>query len=204
MNTNIEYIKLSDEELVALYHDNDMKAADYLINKYKNLVRQKARSYYLAGADNEDLIQEGMVGLFKAIRDYTTDREANFMTFASLCISRNILSAVTRYNRKGNSPLNESVSFEEKVFGDEDCEVKVIDTLVSEEGMNPEALFIAKEQAGIFVTEIDGLLSKFEKEVLVLYREGFSYREIGIELQKSEKAIDNAIQRIRNKISKKY
>lgn len=197
------YKLLSDEELVAKYHSGDEKAADYLIEKYKNLVRKNVRSYYLAGADNEDLLQEGMLGLFKAIRDYNPDRDALFMTFASLCVSRHIRSTITRYNRKKNGPLNGYVSFEETINDNgSDEDIKLVDTLVDDSMKNPEEMIIAKEQVIRIQTCMDNDLSKFEKNVVELYIEGLSYAEIGERLQKPVKSIDNAIQRIRNKILK--
>lgn len=158
------YKLLSDEELVAKYHSGDEKAADYLIEKYKNLVRKNVRSYYLAGADNEDLLQEGMLGLFKAIRDYNPDRDAVFMTFASLCVSRHIRSTITRYNRKKNGPLNGYVSFEETINDNgSDEDIKLVDTLVDDSMKNPEEMIIAKEQVIRIQTCMDNDLSKFEK-----------------------------------------
>lgn len=205
MIVNDEYGKYSDEELVAKYHNGDNKAADFLVEKYKNLVRKKVRSYYLVGADSEDLLQEGMLGLFKAIRDYNPNKDAIFMTFASLCISRHIRSVMTSYNRKKNIPLNNYVSFDETISdGAEENNVKVVDTLVSGSKLNPEDLLIAKEQFVNIQASINNDLSKFEQQVLELYIEGLSYTEIAKILEKSAKSIDNAIQRIRNKISKKY
>lgn len=198
------YSRLSDEELVAKYHDGDGKAADFLVEKYKNLVRKKVRSYYLVGADSEDLLQEGMLGLFKAIRDYNPDKDAIFMTFASICISRHIRSVITSYNRKKNAPLNTYVSFDETISdGAEENNVKVVDTLVSETKQNPEEMLIAKEEFINIRTTIDEDLSEFEQQVLELYIEGLTYAEIAGLLDKQPKSIDNAIQRIRNKISKK-
>lgn len=196
------YSKMSDEDLVLRYQGGDLKAADFLVEKYKNLVRKNVRSYYLVGADNEDLIQEGMVGLFKAIRDYNPKRDTIFMTFASLCISRHIRSVVTSYNRKKNGPLNTYVSFDEKINDDTDDSFTVKDTLYSETRHNPEELLIAKEQIVTIKTLIDENLSKFERQVLELYIEGLSYTEIAKIVAKPPKSIDNAIQRIRNKISK--
>ena len=161
------------------------------------------RSYYLAGADNEDLLQEGMLGLFKAIRDYNPEKDALFMTFASLCVSRHIRSTITRYNRKKNGPLNGYVSFEETINDNEsDEDIKLVDTLVADSMKNPEEMLIAKEQVIKIQTCMNNDLSKFEKNVVELYIEGLSYAEIGEKLQKPVKSIDNAIQRIRNKILK--
>lgn len=196
-----EYNKLSDEELVALYQNGDFEAANYLVEKYKNLVRMKVRSYYLVGADNEDLIQEGMIGLFKAIRDFKQDKDTHFMTFASLCIARHIRTIVTSYNRKKNGPLNSYVSFEETITDEKGDGIRLMDTIAADHS-NPESLIIGKEQIVNIQKEIEDNLSKFEKQVLELYMEGLSYLEIANLLEKPEKSIDNAIQRIRNKISK--
>lgn len=204
MGKGEDYIRLSDEELVAKYQEGDGKAADYLVEKYKNLVRKKVRSYYLTGADTEDLLQEGMLGLFKAIRDYKPGKDTIFMTFASICISRHIRSVITSYNRKKNVPLNTYVSFDETINdGEEQNNVKVVDTLVSETKQNPEELLIAKEEFISIQTIISNDLSEFEQQVLELYIEGLTYAEIAGILDKQPKSVDNAIQRIRNKISKK-
>ena len=204
MGKGEDYIRLSDEELVAKYQEGDGKAADYLVEKYKNLVRKKVRSYYLTGADTEDLLQEGMLGLFKAIRDYNPGKDTIFMTFASICISRHIRSVITSYNRKKNVPLNTYVSFDETINdGEEQNNVKVVDTLVSETKQNPEELLIAKEEFISIQTIISNDLSEFEQQVLELYIEGLTYAEIAGILDKQPKSVDNAIQRIRNKISKK-
>ena len=203
--TRIEgYKKLSDEELVARYQSGDDNAAEFLIEKYKNLVRKSARSYYLVGADHEDLIKEGMIGLFKAIRSYKPDRDAIFMTFATLCVGRHIRTAVSAYNRKKNEPLNSSLSLEEVVEDGEGKGVSRMETLPDKEESNPEVVVISKERTDSIRREIHNNLSKFEKQVLELYDEGLSYSRIGEILGKPAKAIDNAIQRIRNKISKNY
>lgn len=204
MNVSEGYRKLSDEELVARYQDGDDNAAEFLIEKYKNLVRKCARSYYLMGADHEDLLQEGMIGLFKAIRAYKPDKEAVFMTFATLCVGRHIRSAVASYSRKNYDPLNKSISLEEVLEDNDGNGVSRIETLEDKEAVNPETLILSRERLESIKNEIRNNLSKFEKLVLELYDEGFTYSQIGKILDKPSKAIDNAIQRIRNKISKNY
>lgn len=194
------YNKLSDEELVARYHDGDNGAADYLVEKYKNLVRMKARTYFLAGADNDDLIQEGMIGLYKSIRDYDPDKETIFMTFAALCISRQILSAVTAYNRQKNTPLNTYISLDTPVTDEQGEDAKLSDLIAAEE-RNPEETVIAREQTHGLLRQVFQNLSKMERQVLELYMEGFSYAEIAAFLARPQKTVDNAIQRIRSKIS---
>ena len=196
------YGKLSDEELVARYHDGDDKAADYLVEKYKNLVRQKARSYFLAGGDNDDLIQEGMIGLYKSIRDYEPDKDAIFMTFASLCVSRQIRTAVTTYNRKKNSPLNSYISLDMPVTDETGEDAVLSDVIASGEGSNPEELYFMRERINTINNAVQNVLSKMERQVLEMYIEGMSYAQIAANLGKTPKAVDNAIQRIRNKISK--
>ena len=197
------YNKLSDEELVVRYHSGDNEAADYLVDKYKNLVRMRARTYFLAGADNDDLIQEGMIGLYKAIRSYNSEKKVAFMTFASLCISRQIMTAVTASNRQKNSPLNTYISLDTPVTDEQGENVVLSDVIASKEDGNPEDLFIAKEQSGLTIAKIFSSLSKMERQVLELYMEGLSYTEIATVLNKPPKSIDNAIQRIRGKYSQK-
>lgn len=198
---NSKYARMSDEELVALYHAGDGKAADRLVDKYKNLVRMKARAFFLTGADNDDLLQEGMIGLYKAIRDYNPDKDTVFMTFASLCIGRQIRTAMTSYNRRKNSPLNTYISLDTPVTDEMGDDARLGDVIPSEDELNPEALLIDKEQSERFIKTLYGSLSKLELRVLELYREGLSYAEIAAHLDKTTKAVDNAIQRIRSKIS---
>lgn len=198
---NNEYSRMSDEELVAMYHAGDEGAADWLVDKYKNLVRMKARAFFLTGADNDDLLQEGMIGLYKAIRDYNPGKDAVFMTFASLCIGRQIRTAMTSYNRRKNSPLNTYISLDTPVTDEMGDDARLGDVIPSEDELNPEALLIDKEQTERFIEALYGNLSKLELQVLELYREGLSYGEIAAHLNKTTKAVDNAIQRIRSKIS---
>ena len=192
---------MSDEELVNLYHGGDNAAADFLVEKYKNLVRMKARTYFLIGADNDDLIQEGMIGLYKAIRDYDPDRHAVFMTFASVCISRQIRTAVTAYNRKKNTPLNSYISLDSPVTDEMGEDAKLGDVLASDHELNPEVLVIDRDQTSRFLARLYDSLSRLERQVLELYQEGLSYSQIADCLGKPAKAVDNAIQRIRNKIN---
>lgn len=200
--TKNDLVRLSDEELVSLYRNGRKEAADILVEKYKNLVRMKARTYFLIGADNDDIIQEGMIGLYKAIRDFNPDKEVVFMSFASLCIGRQIRTAITINNRKKNIPLNESVSLDAPVSEDDnDNSISLGDILMSDNSNNPEAMFIDKEQTHLTEQKISDNLSTMEKKVLELYMEGMSYAEIALHLNRPEKSVDNAIQRIRNKIN---
>lgn len=196
-----DYGRMSDEELVNLYHGGDNSAADFLVEKYKNLVRMKARTYFLIGADNDDLIQEGMIGLYKAIRDYNSERQAVFMTFASVCVSRQIRTAVTACNRKKNAPLNTYISLDSPVTDEMGEDAKLEDVIASDQELNPESLVIDREQTSVFLTKLYESLSKLERQVLELYQEGLSYVQIADSLGKPAKAVDNAIQRIRSKIN---
>lgn len=195
------YMKLSDEELVLRYQNGEHDAADFLVNKYKNLVRMHARPYFLVGADSDDLIQEAMIGLYKAIRDYNPDKGVVFMAFASLCIDRQIITAVTAYNRQKNSPLNTYISLDTPVTDDSGDEAVLSEVISSEDELNPEEIFIAGEQTKQFLMKLTSNLSKLERQIFELYIEGFSYAEIASELDKTTKTVDNAIQRIRNKIN---
>ncbi|MBQ8983544.1 MAG: RNA polymerase sporulation sigma factor SigH [Lachnospiraceae bacterium] len=195
---NDKYQGLSDEEMIIRIRENDTDAMDHLIDRYRNLVRKETREVYMIGADSEDLVQEGMIGLFKAIRDYTPDKKASFYTFASLCIKRQIYSAVTSSNRKKNAPLNNYVSF---YADDNDGYSRLIDSLVAEDESDPEASVLLQERLRGLIARIESDLSKFERTVLDLYLDGQSYTEIAKKLSKTEKSIDNAIQRIRRKLS---
>lgn len=195
---NDKYQGLSDEEIIIRIRENDTDAMDHLIDRYRNLVRKETREVYMIGADSEDLVQEGMIGLFKAIRDYTPDKKASFYTFASLCIKRQIYSAVTSSNRKKNAPLNNYVSF---YADDHDGYSRLIDSLVAEDESDPEASVLLQERLRGLIAKIESDLSKFERTVLDLYLDGQSYTEIAKKLSKTEKSIDNAIQRIRRKLS---
>ena len=189
----------SDETLVDMYKNGDKDAIEELFERYKNLVRKKAKAMYLAGGDSDDLIQEGMIGLYKAVRDYTKEREASFATFASMCINRQIMTAVEASNRNKNLPLNSYVSFDLPVNEDEDNDVKLVEILHSQVDQNPENLFIDKENAADMEEKLLKLLSPFEKEVFELYMQDKDYRQIAKDLNKSSKSIDNAIQRIKAK-----
>lgn len=192
----------SDEELILLYRDGNESAIDVIFERYKNLVRKKAKAMFLAGGDNDDLIQEGMIGLYKAVRDYSAGKAASFATFASMCINRQMITAVTASNRKKNTPLNTYVSFDAPAGNDEDSDMKLVDILQPETEQNPEKLLIDKERAEDLQTRLFTLLSPFEMQVLNLYLEGMDYLQIAEELKKSAKSIDNALQRIRSKVSK--
>lgn len=192
----------SDEELIVRYRDGDTDAMDFIFERYKYLVRKKAKAMFLAGGDNDDLIQEGMIGLYKAIRDYHTDREASFATFASMCINRQMITAVAASNRKKNMPLNTYVSYDMPAGGDEDSDMRLVDILQSQTELNPEKLLIDKEHNWDLKSRLKEVLSTFEQQVLTYYLEGMDYTAIAKKMQKPPKSVDNALQRIRSKAAR--
>ena len=202
---NEEKFKLAgDEELVLMYRDGEEDAAAFLMNKYKNLVRKKASSMYILGADRDDLIQEGMIGLYKAIRDYDLGRDVNFYTFADLCVSRQMYTAVQASNRKKHLPLNTYISFYGGMIDSEEGkeEYSLINTLPSEKEKNPEEMVIEQEAADQIEIAIMKELSEFEKQVFELHLTGMNYTEIAKVLGRDEKSTDNALQRMKTKIKK--
>lgn len=201
-----DYDSVSDEELIVRLRDGEEAITDYIMDKYKNLVRKKAKSMYILGADNEDLIQEGMIGLFKAIRDFDSGRDASFYTFADLCISRQIYTAVKASGRQKHMPLNTYISLYSNMTEEESekggNEVSLVNALSSKDEKNPEELFIDKENVEDIERAIESQLSAFEKQVLDLYITGMSYSQIARVLGKDEKSTDNALQRIKGKLRK--
>ena len=195
----MDFNKCSDETLIDIYRKGNEAAIEVLFERYKDIVRKKAKAMYLAGGDSDDLIQEGMIGLYKAVRDYDDTKEAAFKTFASMCINRQLINAVTVSNRKKNMPLNTYVSFDMPAYPDEDNETRLVDILKPESEQNPEKLFIDREYSDSFKKKLFDRLSGFEKQVLQLYIEDNDYRQIAMLLGKTPKSIDNAIQRIRAK-----
>ncbi len=196
---------LSDEDIIALIRGNDPDAMDYMLNRYKNLVRKKAKALYLIGGDKDDLIQEGMIGLYKAIRDYNPDKDNSFHNFADLCISRQIYSAIKASNRKKNLPLNTYVSLYTPAYSentDLDEKETLVDLMYENKISNPEELVIDKESTNMLEYELVRHLSQFEKDVLDLYLFDFSYLQIADKLKKEPKSIDNALQRIKLKLNK--
>lgn len=191
--------ELEDEELVWRAKAGDEAALEFLINKYKNFVRAKARTYFLVGADREDIIQEGMIGIYKAIRDYRSDRLASFRAFAELCITRQIITAIKTATRQKHIPLNSYVSLNKPVF-DEESERTLMDIVVPGAVTDPEALLISQEEVADIEGKMDELLSPLEKEVVVLYLEGKSYVEIAEQLNRHVKSVDNALQRVKRKL----
>ena len=198
-----DYETSKDEELILRIRDGEEKITDYIMEKYKNLVRSKAGSMYILGADREDLIQEGMIGLFKAIRDYDIGRDASFATFADLCVARQMYTAVQAAGRKKHAPLNSYVSFYAGNGSDKtEEEKKLLDSLVARDEQNPEELLIDRENVERIEKAIESELSSFERQVLDLYLTGMKYTEIARVLGKDDKSTDNALQRCRSKIRK--
>lgn len=205
--TSAKYIKTEDyktvpDELIATWaNEGDMYALDFLIRKYKNFVKAKSRSYFLIGGDPEDIIQEGMIGLFKAIRDYEVEKNSNFKAFAELCVKRQIITAIKTATRQKHIPLNSYVSLNKPIYND-DSERTLLDVLKGKRSMNPETLYISREEVTSIKEKIGKILSKFEWEVLTCYLAGESYQEIATDLNKPVKSIDNALQRVKKKIEK--
>ncbi len=196
----MDYGQVTDEELIDRLRDGDTRITDYIMDKYKNLVRSKAGTMYILGADREDLIQEGMIGLFKAIRDYDSGRDASFYTFADLCISRQMYSAVQAAGRMKHIPLNTYISlYGEGTGGGEDEEGEVLSAL-ADRGLGPEEQFIDRESVERLEQQIERELSGFEKQVFELYITGMGYSQIAKLLGRDEKSTDNALQRLKGKI----
>ena len=199
----MDYRNISDEELILRLRDGERNITDFIMDKYKNLVRSKAKTMYILGADTEDLIQEGMIGLFKAIRDYDCGRDASFYTFADLCVSRQMYTAVQASRREKHVPLNTYVSLysvNSAMEKEEGEDVQLINALASNTEINPEELLIDKENVENIERIIEKELSSFEKEVLDLYVVGMSYSQIAKILGRDEKSTDNALQRIKTKL----
>lgn len=195
------YSGQKDEELVKLVQQGDKRAQEHLLNKYKPLVKTRARTYFLIGADTEDIIQEGMIGLYKAMRDFQKGKNASFRAFAELCINRQMITAIKMATRQKHIPLNSYVSLNRPVF-EEESEETYMDMLMGGEILNPEALLIGREDKHFMETQIIKMLSDFEKRILLLYLRGKTYYEISCIVEKSEKSIDNALQRVKKKIEK--
>ena len=192
---------LTDEQVIGLIHSGDLLAQEYLIEKYKGLVRIKTRSYFMLGAEREDIIQEGMIGLYKAIRDFKAEKQANFFSFAELCIARQIITAIKTAGRQKHMPLNSYVSLNRSVY-DENDECTYIELLSYDLSSNPEAMVIDTEEKNSIEKRIAVVLSPLERRVFSLYLRGKSYTEIAEKINKDEKSIDNALQRVKKKVEK--
>ena len=192
---------MSDEEIVELSHEGDSEAEEYLLIKYKNFVRSKARSYFLIGADHEDIVQEGMIGLYKAIRDFRRERLSSFRAFAELCVTRQIITAIKTATRQKHIPLNSYVSLNKPLY-DEESDRTLMDVIMEAQVSNPEELSINRENLGNTYARIQEVLSGLEQQVLSAYLDGKSYQEIAEALGRHVKSIDNALQRVKRKLEK--
>jgi RNA polymerase sporulation-specific sigma factor len=195
------YQALHDEEIVECARQGDSEALEYLINKYRHFVRAKARSYFLIGADREDIIQEGMIGLYKAIRDFRMDKLSSFRAFAELCITRQIITAIKTATRQKHIPLNSYVSLNKPIY-DEDSDRTLLDIISGSKITDPEELVISREEFDDIEEKIGELLSSLEWKVLMSYLDGKSYQEIAEDLDRHVKSIDNALQRVKRKLEK--
>lgn len=195
------YEEMTDEEIALLARDGDDAAQEFLLNKYKNFVRSKARSYFLIGADHEDIVQEGMIGLFKAIRDFRPDKLSSFRAFAELCVTRQIITAIKTATRQKHIPLNSYVSLNRPIY-DEESDRTLMDVLSEVQMAGPEELLISREDYSSVENRISEVLSDLEMEVLNSYLEGKSYQEIARDLHRHVKSIDNALQRVKRKLEK--
>ena len=196
-----DFDSMTDEDIALLAQQGDVEASEYLLNKYKNFVRSKARSYFLVGADHEDIVQEGMIGLFKAFRDFRPDKLASFHAFAELCVTRQIITAIKTATRQKHIPLNSYVSLNTPI-SEEESDRTLMDVITEETPSNPEEMLIDREDLSVIEGRIGSLLSDLEKQVLVRYVEGKSYVEISEEMNRHVKSIDNALQRIKRKLQK--
>ncbi|WP_408606953.1 RNA polymerase sporulation sigma factor SigH [Geosporobacter subterraneus] len=195
------YERMIDEDVVEDARNGDAQAQEYLIKKYKNFVRAKARSYFLIGADREDIIQEGMIGLFKAIRDFRSDKLSSFRAFAELCITRQIITAIKTATRQKHIPLNSYVSLNKPIY-DEESDRTLLDVLSGAKISDPEELIISREELGHIESKIGEILSDLEWKVLMSYLQGKSYQEIAEDLDRHVKSIDNALQRVKRKLER--
>lgn len=195
------YIESQDEQLVEFARSGDMNALEFIINKYRRLVKAKARTYFLIGADREDIVQEGMIGLFKAVRDYNEDKQSNFRAFAELCITRQIITAIKMATRQKHIPLNSYVSLNKPV-NEEDSGHTLSDIICFNEITDPEELIINSENFTGIEERLTEVLSELEWKVLKLYLQGVSCQEISKSLKRDNKSIDNAMQRVKRKLEK--
>ena len=198
-----KYDRMTDEQLLCDYKNGNQEIMDYLMVKYKSMVRKKARAMYLLGGENEDLIKEGMIGLIKAVRDFDVTQKTSFSSFAELCVSRQMYSAIEASNRKKHLPLNSYVSlYEDSEEVGEGRSLPLIDTIESSKENDPEVLYFGKEYTEAFAEQLKELLSPLENHVLYLHLMGTDYRTIAELLGKSPKSVDNALQRIKTKAQK--
>lgn len=196
-----DYQLMHDEEVVEFARDGDEDALEYLITKYKNFVRAKARAYFLIGADREDIVQEGMIGLYKAIRDFRMDKLSSFRAFAELCITRQMITAIKTATRQKHIPLNSYISLNKPIY-DEDSDRTLMDVISGTKITDPEELIISREEFDNIEEKMGEILSSLEWKVLMAYLEGKSYQEIAKDLHRHVKSIDNALQRVKRKLER--
>ena len=196
------YSELPDDDILRLYRQGDDLALDFLIDKYKPLVRLKSRTYFIVGADRDDIAQEGMIGLFKAIRDYKQGSGASFHSFAAMCITRQIITAIKAASRQKHMPLNSYVSFSKPVSDNGDTAETLLEKLPTAHPSDPEELFIGREDKLFIESSMEKILSELELQVLSLYLSGNSYSEIAAALSQNTKAVENALGRVRRKVTK--
>ena len=196
-----KFKNMEENCILKLAKEGDSLATEYIIEKYKNFVKAKSRTYFLIGADHEDIIQEGMIGLYKAIRDYSSDGGSSFRSFADLCITRQIITAIKTATRQKHQPLNSYISLNKPVY-DEESENTLMESFFEKQHLDPEEIMINKERFDFMEVRLSQELSKYETNVLKGYLAGKSYQEIAAKLDKPEKSIDNALQRIKKKIEK--
>ncbi len=196
------FLNMADEDIVldAQLHNNAL-AQEYLLHKYRNFVRAKARSYFLIGAEREDIIQEGMIGLYKAIRDFKSDKQSSFRAFAELCVTRQIITAIKTATRQKHIPLNSYVSLNKPIY-EEDSDRTLLDIISGAKVANPEDMVISKEEFADIENKMNSILSDLEWKVLMSYLDGKSYQEIAVALGRHIKSIDNALQRVKRKLEK--
>lgn len=195
------YKSMRDEDLVEAAKGNSIEAMDYLISKYQKLVRGKARSYYLIGADNDDIVQEGLIGLYKAIQDYDEEKLTSFKVFAEICITRQIITAIKTATRQKHIPLNSYVSLNKPIY-QEEAGNTLLDVISGIKITNPEDLIIAREELESMEKKTEELLSELELKAFSLYLGGMSYQEIAEEMDRHIKCIDNALQRVKKKLDR--
>ncbi len=198
---DLPYNEMADEEVVSLSQQGNMYAMEAILNRYKGFVSSKARPYFLIGGNHEDMIQEGMIGLYKAVRDYMPDKQASFRSFAEICITRQMITAIKTATRQKHQPLNSYVSLSRPAF-DENSDQTLADVVLGSSCMNPEELIINKESYDACEVAISKALSKLEHKILSLYLQGKSYQDISEQIGKSPKSIDNALQRVKRKLER--
>ena len=195
------YFAMEDEKIVELAAAGDKFAQEFMVHKYKNFVKSRARSYFLIGADKEDIIQEGMIGLFKATRDFKADKQSSFRAFAELCITRQIITAVKTATRQKHIPLNSYVSLNKPIY-DEESDRTLLDVISGSRVADPEELIIGQEEFNDIEGKIGEILSQFEWQVLMAYLDGKTYQEMAVLLKRHAKSIDNALQRVKKKLER--